>query len=73
MPCELSDYRGRVVVLNFWATWCVPCRLELPILEGLPDKYDADELIVLAINQGETQSEVAAFASKKTNSPSRCC
>ena len=59
---RLSDYRGKVVVLNFWATWCVPCRLELPILEGLPDKYDANDLIVLAVNQGETQFEVAAFA-----------
>ena len=58
----LSDYRGKVVVLNFWATWCGPCRLELPILEGLPSKYDAEDLVVLAINQGETLPEVSAFA-----------
>jgi len=60
----LSDYRGKVVVLNFWATWCGPCRLELPILKGLPGKYAKDELVILAVDQAETQAEVAAFAEK---------
>jgi peroxiredoxin len=60
-PALLSDYRGKVVVLNFWATWCMPCRLELPILKGLPGRYDAADLVVLAVNQGEMLSDVTAF------------
>lgn len=61
-PVKLSDYRGKVVVLNFWATWCGPCRIELPILKGLPDKHSPDELVVLAVDLGEERDDVARFA-----------
>ncbi|MCW5863276.1 MAG: TlpA family protein disulfide reductase [Anaerolineae bacterium] len=57
---QLSDLGGRPVVLNFWATWCAPCRLEMPMLEqAAADGGDA--LAVLTINQGETAEQVSAF------------
>ena len=37
-PKKLSDWRGRIVLVNLWATWCVPCRKEMPALEGLQTK-----------------------------------
>lgn len=56
----LSDYRGTPVMLNFWATWCPPCRAEMPLIQEYQDKY-ADEFVVLAVNGGETAQEVQAF------------
>lgn len=44
---KLSDYKGRVVVLNFWATWCVPCASEMPLLDQMQKRY-GDKIIVLA-------------------------
>jgi len=50
---KLSDYRGRVVVVTFWASWCPPCRKELPILAGIQKQVKTDQLQVLAVNWGE--------------------
>jgi thiol-disulfide isomerase/thioredoxin len=47
---RLSDLRGRAVLLNFWATWCPPCLVEMPSLQQLADIYGPDKLVVLAIN-----------------------
>lgn len=47
---RLADYRGRVVFLNFWATWCVPCREEMPSMEQLYRRYKDRGLVVLAIS-----------------------
>jgi thiol-disulfide isomerase/thioredoxin len=49
-PAKLSDFRGRVALLNLWATWCVPCRKEMPALDELEDKLGGPEFTVLAIN-----------------------
>ncbi len=47
---KLSDYKGKVVFLNFWATWCPPCRAELPDIQKLYDKYKgSDEVVILAV------------------------
>lgn len=59
---SLADYAGRPVLLNFWATWCPPCRLEMPDLEQASRDYADDGLVVLAINQGETAKQVTSFA-----------
>lgn len=57
----LSDLRGQVVVLNFWATWCPPCRAEMPALEEVYQARREDGLVVLAVDQAESQSQVSAF------------
>src|SRR6202051_2371553 len=49
-PRKLSDWRGRTVLVNLWATWCVPCRREMPALESLHTRLGGPELAVLAIN-----------------------
>ena len=49
-PKKLSDWRGRTVLVNLWATWCVPCRKEMPALEGLQTKLGGPDFAVVAIN-----------------------
>jgi thiol-disulfide isomerase/thioredoxin len=49
-PKKLSDWHGRTVLLNLWATWCVPCRREMPALEGLETKLGGPDFQVVAVN-----------------------
>jgi thiol-disulfide isomerase/thioredoxin len=49
-PKKLSDWRGKTVLVNLWATWCVPCRKEMPALEGLQTKLGGPDFQVVAIN-----------------------
>ncbi len=51
---RLADYRGRVVLVNFWATWCAPCRDEMPSIERLRRALDGRPFAVLAVNVGES-------------------
>lgn len=62
---SLVDYRGRVVVLNFWGTWCVPCRRELPELVELDRAFDGRdvEIIGIAVDSGDAE-DVRAFADR---------
>jgi len=55
---DLQDYRGRFVVLNFWATWCPPCLEEMPSLEALQQRYRDKNLRVLAISSDEEGAEI---------------
>ncbi|MBE2239367.1 MAG: redoxin domain-containing protein [Caldilineaceae bacterium] len=57
---RLSDYRGKPVVLNFWATWCGPCQRELPAIERAAEHYQ-DVVVFAAVDQAETQQRVQAF------------
>jgi len=58
---SLEQYRGKVVLLDFWATWCSPCRKELPYIEALYRKFGKDQLVVFAINTSEARRKVEDF------------
>ena len=57
----LERLRGRAVLLNFWATWCPPCRAEMPSLQQLAEIYGPEQLQVLAINVGEGPRRIAQY------------
>src|SRR5574341_1832331 len=58
---SLSSLRGQAVLVNFWATWCVPCRAEMPEIQAAYQKYRARNFVVLAINIAEDENTVARF------------
>ena len=58
---SLSGYAGKVVVVNFWAVWCLPCRQEMPSFEHLRQILKDDPFEVIAVNQAETSDTVAPF------------
>jgi peroxiredoxin len=59
---SLEDYRGRVVLVNNWATWCPPCRAEMPTLQSYYEAHEAEGLTVIGIEAGQPAPEVQAFA-----------
>jgi thiol-disulfide isomerase/thioredoxin len=61
---SLSQLHGQTIVLNFWATWCAPCRAEMPILQALYDDYADNGVTVVAINVGEDPRLVNAWANQ---------
>lgn len=66
---SLSDYRGKVVVLNFWATWCVPCRAETEVKNRIASEYNSDNVAVIGVNltSGESGRSVVADYAKLWN------
>jgi peroxiredoxin len=58
---QLSDWQGQPVVLNFWATWCAPCREEMPEFVAAYDRYQDDGLVVVGVNAQESASQAAEF------------
>ncbi|MDP3520210.1 MAG: TlpA disulfide reductase family protein [Hydrogenophaga sp.] len=58
----LADYQGRVLVLNFWASWCEPCRAEMPTLQQLPAVLGEERVAVLGLNFKEGPRRIAQFA-----------
>ena len=61
-PLSLADLRGKVVVVNFWATWCLECRSEMPVLERLYRELGSQGLAVVAVNVRESTETVRHFA-----------
>jgi thiol-disulfide isomerase/thioredoxin len=61
---KLSDFRGSLVLLNFWATWCPPCKAEIPSLESLYGRLKSKGLKVLSVDLGEEKSTVQDFVTK---------
>lgn len=60
-PRSLSDFRGRVIVLNLWATWCQPCRQEMGILNELHKKYEREGLLIVGVSDEDAET-VGRFA-----------
>lgn len=67
-PWKLAEQRGRVVVLNFWATWCPPCREEMPSLELMAQRHEADGLLVMAVNFKEGGTTIRRFMEQEAMS-----
>lgn len=60
-PVRLRDLRGKVVLLNFWATWCPSCRFEMPSMEALHKEFNGQGLVVLAVDFRESAKEIRSF------------
>lgn len=58
---SLSDYRGQVTLVNLWATWCPPCKEEMPFLQAYYDKYKDKGFTIIAINDGDPTPDVLQF------------
>jgi cytochrome c biogenesis protein CcmG/thiol:disulfide interchange protein DsbE len=61
---SLSDYRGQIVLVNLWATWCPPCQAEMPNLQAFYNKHQSEGLAVIAIEDGDPSADVIAFVKK---------
>ncbi len=68
-PHALERYRGKVILLNFWATWCPPCRREMPSMERLYQMLKGDGFVVLAVNQWEEPDHVFAYIGQLDTDP----
>ena len=60
-PHSLADYPGKVILVNFWATWCPPCRREMPSMERLYQRLKGEPFMIIAVDQFETEDLVFAF------------
>ncbi|TES86015.1 TlpA family protein disulfide reductase [Candidatus Aerophobetes bacterium] len=62
---SLKDYRGRLIFLNFWATWCGPCRAEMPSMQRLWEEFKEEDFVILAINIQEESKLVSSFMNER--------
>ncbi len=58
---RLSDYRGQVLIINFWATWCPPCRDEMPSMQRAWEQLEKEDILMLGINVGEDEDIIFQF------------
>ncbi len=63
-PVSLSDFRGQPVLVNFWASWCGPCRYEMPFLQRIHEEQAVNGLVVLGVNLEESPDEVREFTAE---------
>lgn len=64
---QLSAFRGKPVILNIWATWCPPCRAEMPAFERVWQRYNRGDVMILAVNERESTAKIAQFKQQVAN------
>lgn len=64
LPVSLSDLRGKTVLVNFWATWCTPCKEEMPLLQAYYDAHRDDNFILVGVNVSDDVEDAEAFVIK---------
>lgn len=60
----ISNFRGKILIINFWASWCIPCRLEIPLLNGIYPSLLAQDKLLIGVNQSESQAKIDSFRQK---------
>ncbi len=63
-PRSLDEFLGKVVIVNFWATWCEPCVDEMPSLQKLKDRLAGENVVVIGVNLGEGEVRIRSFMDK---------
>lgn len=63
---KLSDFLGRPVMVNFWASWCPPCRAEMPTFQKIYAEYESFGFVILAVNSQESRTEALSFTQSET-------
>lgn len=58
---DLGDYRGKAIIVNFWATWCIPCRREMPSMQSAWEQLQDRDVMLLGINWGDSEDSIERF------------
>lgn len=62
---RLSDFRGKVALVNFWASWCTPCKEDLPVLEAFYQEHKEEGFVLIGINTGESPEDAAKYIAEQ--------